>query len=227
MAQLGWHINIDNCIACRACEAACKQEYDLPVGVRRRRVVVQEGTAGGRPWRRSITMACNHCETPACLHACPVDRYWKDEAGQANVDALRAFFGISGEYTGMVLYKPSVAEEAVLGVDCIACKRCMAACPYGGPQFDETTGRMDKCTACFHRQFPGQGSTLPVERQQPACVVTCTSLALSYGDLADVDTWAQRAAGDPLQTTTSPPAGALDIADTAYTNPSARFTPQR
>lgn len=225
MAQLGWHINIDNCIACRACEAACKQEFDLPLGVRRRRVVVQEGVQNGRPWRRSVTMSCNHCETPACLHACPGDRYWKDEVDQPNVDALRAFFGISGDYTGLVNYKPSVAQDPVLGADCIGCKRCAAACPYGAPQWDGAAGAMDKCTGCFHRQFPANGSTLPAERQLPACVVTCAALALSFGDMADVNTWAQRTGGAPVDRGTTPPTGGKDITDPDLTNPSVRFTP--
>ena len=36
--QMSWLYNEDNCIACRACEAGCKQEFDLPVGIKRRRV---------------------------------------------------------------------------------------------------------------------------------------------------------------------------------------------
>ena len=27
--QIGWYYNENNCIACRACEAGCKQEFDL------------------------------------------------------------------------------------------------------------------------------------------------------------------------------------------------------
>ncbi|MBI2894005.1 MAG: 4Fe-4S dicluster domain-containing protein [Deltaproteobacteria bacterium] len=225
MAQLGFHVNIDNCIACRGCEAACKQEYDLPIGVRRRRVIIEEGVQDGTPWRRSISMACNHCATPACLHACPVNRYWKDEAGQEGVDALRAFFGFSGDYTGIVLYRPRTVEDANLGVDCIGCKRCLVACPYGAPQWDEATAAMDKCQACYHRLFPADGSTLPVEKQQPACVVTCTAMALSFGDIADVDDWAQRAAGAPIEVDTAPPDGGRDITNPELTTPSIRFTP--
>jgi Fe-S-cluster-containing dehydrogenase component len=85
---------------------------------------------------------------------------------------------------------------------------------------------MDKCTGCFHRLFSAAGSTLPAARQQPACVVTCTSLALKFGDLATVDTWAQRRAAAPVQAATSPPPGGKDIADPTLTVPSVRFTPQ-
>lgn len=227
MSQHGWHVNIDNCIGCRACEVACKQEYNLPVGVRRRRVIMEEGTDGGRPWRRNISMACNHCEVPACLHACPVDRYWKDEPTQPDVAELRAFFGFTGDYTGLVNYRPTTDEDPAIGADCIGCKRCMVACPYGAPQWDPVAEVADKCSGCYQRLFPVAGSTLPAGRQMPACVATCTALALSFGELADVATWAQRAAGAPIQETTSPPAGGVDIADPTLTFPSIRFTPLR
>lgn len=238
MAQYGWHVNIDNCVACRACEGACKQEFNLPVGVRRRRVIVEEGydAVGGKPWKRHVSLACNHCAEPACLRSCPVTRYWKDadpatfSQPGSDVAALRAFFGLTGAYTGLVLYKPSAAESATLGVDCIGCKWCQAACPYGAPQWDADAASMDKCTGCYHRWAAvAAGSTLPVARRKPACAVTCSALALSFGDLATVTTWAQRASGAPVQTTTwsgSPPAGGKDLADPTMTTPSIRFTPQ-
>ncbi len=243
MAQYGWHVNIDNCIACRACEGACKQEFELPVGVRRRRVLIEEGGSNGAPWKRHISVACNHCANPACLRACPVNRYWKDadpatyNQPGTDVAALRAFFGFTGDYTGLVLFKPTTAESSALGVDCIGCKRCLGACPYGGPQWDAQAERMDKCSGCHHRwaTVPA-GSTLPVARRKPACVVSCTALALSFGDVAQLGTsktsqdWAQGRVGDPIAPTTwsgSAPAGAGDIADPGLTSPSIRFTPQR
>ena len=229
MAQLGWHVNIDNCVGCRGCEGACKQEYSLPTGVRRRRVLTEIGETAGVPWRRHISLACNHCERPACLHACPVGRYWKDEATQPDIAELRAHFGVdaAAPYTGLVGIRPTVAENAAIGVDCAGCKRCMAACPYGAPQWDETNGVMDKCTGCLHRIHPAADTTLPAARQKPACVVSCSSYALSFGDMADVNTWAQRRAGDPVTVLTEAPAGALEFANPALTNPSIRFTRPR
>ena len=204
MPQYGWHVNINNCIACRACEAGCKQEFLLPAGMRRRFVVVQEGTSFGKPYRRHITMACMHCAKPSCVPACPVGRYWKDDAANA---ALRAAFGMSANpETGLVLIKPSKAEDPVNGVDCIRCKRCIAACPYGAAQFDEANRYADKCTGCYQRLF---NASLPAQRRKPACVVTCAALTLHFDDLTTIDAGAYGAANR----TTGAPSGAAEIAD--------------
>lgn len=217
MPQYGWHVNINNCIACRACEGACKQEFLLQVGVRRRRVVVQEGAANGKPWRRHISLACLHCQTPACLTACPVQRYFKDDKSSA---AVRTALGIDkNPETGLVLIKPSKAQDPKNGVDCIGCKRCLAACPYGAPQWNEAAKVMDKCTGCYHRLF---NPNLPQERRRPACVVTCPAYALRFDDLTKIDGGAYGTADK----TTGAPQGAVEIADPSLTKPSIRFFPQ-
>lgn len=126
--QVGWYYNENNCIACRACEAGCKQEFDLPVGVRRRRVILRQEGKYPNPKVRYISTACNHCEEPACAKACPVGAYTKEkEFGVVLLDRKK----------------------------CIGCKRCQAACPYGAPQFDEAKKKMDKCTLCIHRLKEG------------------------------------------------------------------------
>ena len=218
MAQYGWHVNIDNCIGCRACEGACKQEFELPAGVRRRFVALQEGTVNNKPFRLHVSMACMHCASPACMAACPVDRYWKDTTATAEGMALRQAFGMDGNpETGLVLTKPSVAEDGMNGVDCIGCKRCMAACPYGAIQFDETHGYADKCVGCYHRLF---NTNLPPERRKPACVITCSEFALHMDELSVIDGGVY---GTANKLTGSPVA---DIANPTTTNPSVRFKPQ-
>jgi len=126
--QTGWYYNENNCIACRACEAGCKQEFDLPVGVRRRRVIIREEGKYPNPKVRYLSTACNHCEEPSCMKACPVGAYTKEK-----------IFGV-------VLIDQG---------KCIGCKRCAAACPYGAPVFDEKKSKMDKCTFCIHRLSEG------------------------------------------------------------------------
>ncbi len=41
--QMTWLYNENNCIACSGCESGYKQEFDLPVGISRRRGIIQEG----------------------------------------------------------------------------------------------------------------------------------------------------------------------------------------
>lgn len=126
--QIGWYYNENNCIACRACEAACKQEFDLPIGVRRRRVIIREEGKYPNPKVRYLSTACNHCADPACIKACPVDAITKEtQFGAVLIDQAK----------------------------CNGCKRCAAACPYGAPVFNEQTGKMDKCTLCIHRLKQG------------------------------------------------------------------------
>ena len=70
---------------------------------------------------------------------------------------------------GPVIYNPEV---------CIGCRYCMNACPFGVPHFDFDKGIIDgafidKCTFCPQRIDIGL---------EPACVATCPTDALVYGE---------------------------------------------
>jgi len=82
-----------------------------------------------------------------------------------------------GAYTkrpdGPVLYDPE---------KCIGCRYCMNACPFGVPHFDYDKGLVegafiDKCTMCPQRIDVGLA---------PACVATCPTDALEFGERADL-----------------------------------------
>ena len=65
---------------------------------------------------------------------------------------------------------------------CIGCRYCMNACPFGVPHFDFNKGLIegafiDKCTMCPQRIDKGLG---------PACVDTCPTGALVFGERADL-----------------------------------------
>ncbi|MBI2378646.1 MAG: 4Fe-4S dicluster domain-containing protein [Deltaproteobacteria bacterium] len=203
MSQFGWVIDLDNCIGCRACEGACKQEWKLPTGVRRRRVLVQEGQrSDGTPFRRFVTSACMHCENPACIQACP-------QSNHTNINDSAGTAIFKDATTGLVIPQ---AEN------CIGCRRCASACPYGAPQFDPSTGKMDKCNGCYHRL--ANNDLAPTQRM-PACVLTCSSYALSFSSSASFSAPDARANG------AGAPTALKDISDPTKTRPMVRFTKQR
>jgi anaerobic dimethyl sulfoxide reductase subunit B (iron-sulfur subunit) len=130
--QLAFHMDSSACIGCKVCSVSCKDKNNLPVGITWRRVY-QYGGGGwaSHPTRAdlkvpnqlftySMSVACNHCEKPACTEACPTGAMSKGEGGVVSVDASK----------------------------CIGCRYCEWACPYGAPQFDEKAGKMTKCNFC-------------------------------------------------------------------------------
>ena len=158
MAQYGWKIDLRKCIGCHACAVACKSENNTdpqtsPTTMRNGRVALAVNWRDvlsvwkGRyptPQLTFVTMSCNHCYDPACLKSCPVGAISKRaQDGAVLIDQAK----------------------------CIGCKYCVWACPYGAPQFNEITKKVEKCTMCVQRLDAGL---------QPACVTTCAGRALSF-----------------------------------------------
>jgi DMSO reductase iron-sulfur subunit len=128
MAQVGWIINTRRCIGCRSCFVACKSENRTPLRTDWRYVVARETGSYPTPRREFISLACNHCDEPACLKSCPVGAITKRAAD------------------GVVLIDQD---------KCIGCRYCMFACPYGAPHIDTGSGKVSKCTMCVHRLDAG------------------------------------------------------------------------
>jgi len=84
-----------------------------------------------------------HCHTPACLEACPVNAIVKTDEGAVVIQTER----------------------------CIGCKYCIAACPFGIPQYDSQLEKASKCHMCFDRIKDGK---------EPACVQACPTDALIF-----------------------------------------------
>ena len=59
---------------------------------------------------------------------------------------------------------------------CCGHGNCMDACPYGAIYLDPVASQAVKCHNCYHRAE---------EELEPACVPTCPSKALYFGDLND------------------------------------------
>jgi Fe-S-cluster-containing dehydrogenase component len=189
MPQKGWLIDLDKCTGCDSCSIACKSENNtrplsspmpfkngsgvLPDHVSYRWVVKKEGGVYPNPSLTFVTSACNHCVHPACQASCPVDAISKRPSD------------------GIVLINQDI---------CIGCKNCIQSCPYGAPQFNSQTEKVEKCTFCIHRLEAGF---------LPACVTTCVGNALHI-----VDNFA------PNQSGNNAPDG---FANPALTKPSVKF----
>lgn len=156
-ADYGFFFDQSLCTGCKACQIACKDKHDLPVGITWRRVV--EYTGGS--WQTSgstftpnvftyyTSVSCNHCENPVCMEVCPTTAMSKREDGTVYVDESK----------------------------CVGCRYCQWACPYGAPQLDTRTGHMSKCDLCYDYRETGQ---------DPACVSACPSRALDWGPIDEL-----------------------------------------
>lgn len=155
--QMAFYFDSRSCTGCKACQMACKDKNDLPLGVLWRRVYEVNGgewLQRGAAWESSvfaysISMACNHCIAPICKEVCPAAAITSRADGVVLIDENR----------------------------CIGCRYCEWACPYSAPQFNETSGKMTKCNFCF--DYLDQG--LP-----PACVAACPLRVLEYGPLDEL-----------------------------------------
>jgi len=170
--QLGFHLDQGGCTGCKACQIACKDKNDLPVGISWRRVAEYSG--GGWSQDESLgtfkpnvftyytSVACNHCEDPICVRVCPTQAMHKGPDGIVSVD-------------------PTV---------CIGCRYCEWACPYGAPQFSAEKGVMTKCNFC--EDYLAQG-------RDPACVAACPSRVLHFGEIGELrKTYGDTADVEPL-----------------------------
>lgn len=129
MSQLALMIDLERCIGCKSCEAACKQEHGLGPHEYRNKVLWLE--TPGTPHVDLLTVSCQHCERPACLRACPV-----------NPKAIH-----KDPVTGVV----AVDESR-----CTGCGECVVACPYGAMGFDPIDHHAVKCDLCADRRGRGE-----------------------------------------------------------------------
>ena len=158
MKQPAFYFDASACSGCKACQVACKDKHDLPLGVRWRRVY--EVTGGGWEQRGdawvssvfayNVSMACNHCRSAICMEVCPTRAIVRRDDGIVLIDADR----------------------------CMGCRYCEWACPYGAPQYDAAAGVMTKCTFCADEVDAGR---------PPACVAACPLRVLDFGELEDLE----------------------------------------
>ena len=166
----GMGIDVEKCIGCGRCAAACKKENNVPrepffFRTWIERYAIQEdgevtvdspngGMAGFPPLSGEggtlrtffVPKLCNHCTNAPCVQVCPVGATFTTDDGVVLVDK---------DY-------------------CIGCRYCIQACPYGARFLHPVTRTAEKCTFCYHRVVRGL---------RPACVEVCPTGARVFGEV--------------------------------------------
>jgi Fe-S-cluster-containing dehydrogenase component len=199
-------IDLDRCSGCSACVTACQAENNTPI-------VGKEELQKGREmqWLRIerywegeypnaklkfIPMLCQHCDAAPCETVCPVS------ATYHNQDGLNT-----------QIYNR-----------CIGTRSCAVYCPYEVRYFNyydhhwdtpleqqlnpdvtvREKGVMEKCTFCVQRIRQAKDHAKDDGRRrikdgevQPACVQSCPTEALVFGDRKDADSKVSKSISDP------------------------------
>jgi len=143
--RMGVLVDTTVCIGCLKCEWACKTAHGLPtepIDTYDNRSIFQEKR---RPDDKALTVVneypnvysdklpidvkvqCMHCDKPACVSACIVGAFSKQENGAVIWD----------------------------GDKCIGCRYCMVACPFQIPAFEFDKAlkpNIMKCDFCYEER---------------------------------------------------------------------------
>jgi len=186
-------IDLDRCTGCEACVVACHAENNLPLAG-------PEGAAKGRTahWIRIdryyegefpdvkvkyMPVLCQHCDDAPCEPVCPTYATYHNPEG-LNVQVYNRCIGTfycanNCPYTVRYFnwFEPEWAEPLEL--------------QHNPDVAVRMAGVMEKCTFCIQRikrakeSAAADGRPLSDGDVQPACVQSCASEAMVFGDLND------------------------------------------
>lgn len=189
----GMAVDLASCTGCSACVVACYSENNIPVVGR---TVVNQGRE--MSWLRIeryfdqeaeelhvsfLPMMCQHCGSAPCEPVCPVYATYHNEEG-----------------LNVMVYNR-----------CVGTRYCSNNCSYKVRRFNwiqvdfpeplnwqlnpdvtpRSVGVMEKCTFCIQRIQDGKDTAKDLGREvkdgeiKPACVQSCPTQALTFGDLND------------------------------------------
>lgn len=172
--------DLDRCVGCQTCVAACRHANATSPAVQWRKVLDIESGSYPDVRRTFVPVGCQHCDDPPCMHVCPSTATRKRADGIVTID-----YDL-----------------------CIGCAYCDVACPYqarfkiDAPRFaygaamaneaeradPAMIGVAQKCTFCVSRIDAGleRGLTPGIDPEAtPACVNSCIASALHFGDVDD------------------------------------------
>jgi len=175
--------DLERCVGCQTCTAACRHANATSPAVQWRKVLDIEAGSFPNVNRTFVPIGCQHCADPPCMHVCPSTATRQRADGIVTID-----YDI-----------------------CIGCAYCDVACPYQARfkitkedfaygaeamqneierEISERLGVAQKCTFCSDRiDFGIENGLAPGSdpRATPACVNACIADALHFGDLDDAD----------------------------------------
>ena len=197
-------VDMDRCIGCGACAAGCYAENNIGI-VREKQVAqgremawlsVERYEDQGDPQKLVfLPLMCQHCDNAPCESVCPVYAPHHNKEGMNNQIYNR----------------------------CIGTRFCSQNCPYKVRRFNwfnwewpdplalqlnpnvtvRTKGVMEKCSFCVQRIKEAHGHAKDENRKIrdgeiiPACVQTCPTDALAFGNLMDRASKVRKLADDP------------------------------
>jgi len=181
MTRWAMTADLERCVGCQTCTAACRHANATSPAVQWRKVLDVESGTYPQVSRTFVPVGCQHCAEPPCMNVCPSTATRRRPDGIVTID-----YDL-----------------------CIGCSYCAVACPYQarfkveGPRFafgitgmqseavrddPRRVGVAQKCTFCVDRIDAGiaAGLTPGIDpRATPACVNACIADALQFGDLDD------------------------------------------
>jgi formate dehydrogenase iron-sulfur subunit len=178
MAEKAILYDATRCTACRGCQALCKEWNENDEVIPAVQGGVKEKNWGSyenpkdlstRTWLKIgfnevehynrldwlfSRRSCMHCTNAVCIKVCPTGALYRDEV-----------YGIVGLNRNL----------------CSGCGYCVDFCPFDVPRLDGNRligkGVMSKCVLCTQAGL----NRLDIN-QEPACVKTCPTDALTFGD---------------------------------------------
>jgi molybdopterin-containing oxidoreductase family iron-sulfur binding subunit len=186
----GMAIDLDSCIGCNACAAACYVENNIPIVGKEEHLLGREMSwiriqpyFDGAEKMEFVPMLCQHCDNAPCEPVCPVYAAYHNPEG-LNVQVYNR---------------------------CVGTRYCANNCPYKVRRFNwfdhrlpepldkmynpdvsvRDRGIMEKCTFCIQRIRAAKDLAKDENRLVedgeviPACAQTCPAKAITFGNLED------------------------------------------
>ena len=113
------HVNDEFCRDCQACMLACSLDHEGACSLDLARLAIVKDM---ERYEFHI-LICRHCETPACMLACPSEAIYRDDRGVTIIDVER----------------------------CDRCGVCADSCPHDAIFYSEAQDRYLKCDLCADR----------------------------------------------------------------------------